>query len=176
MNKYDLKAFLQTTLGPYASSFKETSFDQENQEYLCRDEVTHDVYNFDDFVTTQYDQSHLPASPDAIHIGKKDLYFVEFKNQYARDIDSAQIRKKFSNGTDILKSLLRDFNPRDCRYHFCVVFRNAKKPRYFDSRHIEQNSVRFGLEAVNKEHGSFYDQILTEELDFFVREFKQLTC
>ena len=45
-----------------------------------------------------------------------------------------------------------------------------------DSRHIEQNVVRFGLDKLNNELGGFYDHVVTESLDFYVEQFKDLKC
>ncbi|NYT63367.1 hypothetical protein H0A66_13690 [Alcaligenaceae bacterium] len=176
MNRYDLQEYLQQELQPYCSSFYDTSFDKENKKHLCSDQTTENVYDFDRYIAEKHDGSNLPASPDAIFIGKKDLYFVEFKNQYATDIKSTQIKRKFEKGTQILKNMLKNFTPKDCRYYFCVVFRKDRTPRYFDSSHIEKSSVRFDLEDTNKEQGQFYDQIITEDIAFFSSQFTQLKC
>ncbi len=175
MNKYSLKQHLAQELGPHVSTFKETSLDDANNVQLCSDETTAEVYDFDAYVRARGDDP-IPASPDAIHAGHKDLYFVEFKNQRISDIDTAQMKRKFAAGTEILKELLKDFSPKDCRYHFCVVLKNQPKSRYMDSSHIEQNVVRFGLDALNQELGDFYDHVVTESLDFYVEKFKELKC
>lgn len=176
MNKYNLREYLHKELGPYQSSLYETSFDKENNEHLCSDKEASNVYDFDQYVAATCDPKKLPASPDTIFIGHKNLYFVEFKNQRANKIDSAEIKRKFSKGTEILQNLLNVFTPRDCKYHFCVVFRAEKAPKYFNPRPIEQNAVRFGLEEINIKYDRFYDQIITEDISFFKKEFKQLHC
>ncbi len=173
MNRYSLKQHLAQELGPFSSTFKDTSFDSANKKYLCNDEVTGGVYDFDAYVRAR-GMSPIPASPDAIYTGSKDLYFVEFKNQSAPD--TAQMQRKFERGTEILKELLQDFSAKDCRYHFCVVMKNLSKPRFMDSRHIEQNVVRFGLNELNQKLGGFYDHVVTESLDFYLKEFKELQC
>jgi len=175
MNKYNVRNYLSQKLRGFASTFKATSFDNANGEYLCNDQVTGEVYDFDAYVLHCGIQP-IPASPDAIYTGSKDIYFVEFKNQRASDIDKAQMQRKFESGTMILKSLLENFTARDCRYHFCVVMKNQPRPRFMDYRHIEKNVVRFGLEELNEKMGRFYDNIVTENLDFYVEEFKELRC
>lgn len=175
MNKYSLKAHLAQELGPFVSNFKATSFDDANREHLCSDEATAEVYDFDAYVRAQ-GAYPIPASPDAIYAGSKDLYFVEFKNQRASEIDKAQMQRKFEAGTKLLKDLLRDFAARDCRYHFCVVMKNQPRSKYMDSRHIEQNVVKFELEKLNQTLGGFYDHVVTESLDFYVDKFKALQC
>ena len=175
MNKYSLKAHLQKELSPFASTLKATSFDSANQEHLCQDEYTSEVYDFDTYVKER--QPHpTPASPDAICLGHKAFYFIEFKNQYAASVDKQQLRQKFLSGTEILKALLDGFSPKDCQYHFCVVLKKQEKPRYMDFRHIENNGVRFDLDRINHAHGNFYDHIITESLDFYIKTFKQLQC
>jgi hypothetical protein len=175
MNKYSLRQHLAQELGPHVSTFKETSLDDANNVHLCSDETTAEVYDFDAYVRARGDD-RIPASPDAIHAGHKDLYFVEFKNQRISDIDTAQMKRKFAAGTEILKELLKDFSPKDCRYHFCVVLKNQPRSRYMDFRHIEQNVVRFGLDELNNELGGFYDHVVTESLDFYMDQFKELQC
>lgn len=175
MNKYSLREHLQQALEPFASTLKDTSLDKENNVHLCQDEVTPQVYDFDKYVGTRCPHP-IPASPDAIHIGGKDLYFVEFKNQRPADVDKAQMQRKFEAGTGILKDLLKDFSAKDCRYHFCVVMKNQPRPRFMDFRHIEQSAVRFGLDALNQKLGGFYDHVVTESLDFYVDKFRALQC
>lgn len=175
MNKYSLRQHLAQELGPHLSTFKATSFDEENNVHLCSDETTEEVYDFDAYVRA-LGVKPIPASPDAIHAGSKDFYFVEFKNQRSSDIDKAQIQRKFEAGTDILKELLQDFSAKDCRYHFCVVMKNQPRSRYMDFRHIEQSVVRFELDKLNQKLGGFYDHVVTESLDFYVKQFKALQC
>lgn len=175
MNKYSLKAHLKETLAPFASTFKATSYDKEHKQHLCSDASTPNVYDFDAYVKKRSTYP-IPASPDAIHLGSKDLYFVEFKNQRAADVDKEQMQRKFQAGTSILKRLLQEFKARDCQYHFCVVFKNQPKPRYMDFRHVENNVVRFGLDELNQQLGGFYDHVVTESLDFYIQEFDALEC
>ncbi|WAC71372.1 hypothetical protein OU995_17490 [Roseateles sp. SL47] len=175
MNKYSLKQHLAQALGPYSSTFKATSLDVANGQHLCSDEATAEVYDFDAYVRAQ-SAAPIPASPDAIQAGHKDLYFVEFKNQRTSDIDKAQMQRKFEAGTELLKGLLKDFSARDCRYHFCVVMKNQARARFMDFRHIEQSAVKFGLDELNSRLGGFYDHVVTESLDFYVDNFKALQC
>jgi hypothetical protein len=175
MNKYSLRQTLAQELGPHLSTFKATSFDDANNEHLCSDETTGEVYDFDAYVQAR-GADPIPASPDAIHVGSKDFYFVEFKNQRASDIDKVQMQRKFEAGTEILNALLQDFSSRDCRYHFCVVMKNQPRSRFMDFRHIERNVVRFGLDEFNQRLGGFYDHVVTESLDFYVENFKALQC
>ncbi len=175
MNKYSLKAHLRRELDAFESTLKDTSYDDANQQYVCHDKTTPDVYDFDRYVRERCEYP-FPASPDAIHIGHKDLYFVEFKNETAAQVDGAQIRRKFEAGAGILQSLLQGFGAKDCQYHFCVVFKEQTRPRWMDFRHLENTAVKFGLQELNQQLGDFYDHVVTESLDFYVKEFKELAC
>lgn len=176
MNKYCIKEFLADTLKNHVSTLKETSFDKTNGEYLCEDEKLEVIYDFDSYVRQNFDQELLPASPDAIYIGNKKLYFIEFKNQIPTDIDKSQMKRKFESGTKILmERLLESFSPKDVEYVFCVVY---KKPRakYFNPYAIESNIPKFGLKEKNDELGNFYSKIITEPVEFYKEEFTQLDC
>ena len=175
MNKYSLKVHLQQDLKHFASTLKATSFDDANQQHLCNDEATPDVYDFDGYVKACCAHP-TPASPDAIHIGSKDLYFVEFKNEIAADVDGEQMRRKFKTGTGILQNLLKDFGAKDCQYHFCVVLKDQHRPRWMDFRHVVNSAIKFGLQELNQTLDCFYDHVVTENLEFYVKEFKALQC
>ena len=87
MNKYKLEDFLKDVLAKHQSTFKVTSYDIKNNHYLCSDTVTNPVFDFDSYVEANFEHRKLPASPDAIYIGDKKLYFVEFKNQKAKSLN-----------------------------------------------------------------------------------------
>ncbi|WP_418187354.1 hypothetical protein ACNSOP_09870 [Aliarcobacter lanthieri] len=176
MSKYNIKEFLEDKLKCYKSTFKDTSYDDTNDRYLCSDEVSSDVYDFDKYVEDNFDKSKLPSSPDAIYIGKKQLYFIEFKYQKASDIDSKEIKSKFEKGTNILKEMLKEFIPKDNKFIFCVVFENQNRPKHFDFRHFQSSSIKFGLDESNKKLQNFYDHIITEDVNFYKDNFNELTC
>lgn len=102
--------------------------------------------------------------------------FIKFKYQKASYIESKEIKSKFEKGTNILKDMLEKFTPKDNVFIFCVVFENQKRSKYFDSRHIETNSIKFGLDELNKNLGGFYDNIITQDIDFYKNNFKKLIC
>lgn len=175
MSKYNIQTFLKSRLQPYASSLHATSYDTANQQHLCQDELTPNVYDFDAYVKNNHPHHRLPASPDAIFLGTKKLYFIEFKNQLPENIDNTQLKAKFASGTNILKTLLTEFIPRDVEYIFCVVYQ-TKRSRYFNPEHIESNITRFGLDKKNVELGGFYSTIIAENVDFYKNNFQQLEC
>lgn len=175
MNKYNIKEFLHETLKNHLSSLHKTSFDSDNQEYLCNDKTTANVYDFDSYVASKSSGIKLPASPDAILVGDKKLYFIEFKNQIPSKIDKENMRNKFKAGTAILKDLLKDFTPKDVKFVFCIVHKSEYK-RFFNSSYIEALPARFGLEEENKKSDNFYSEIIGENIDYYKNKFKQLKC
>jgi len=175
MNKYSLRQHLAHELGSHLSTFKATSFDDANDVHLCSDDTTGEVYDFDAYVRARGGKP-IPASPDAIHAGSKDFYFVEFKNQRSSDIDKTQMQRKFVAGTELLKELLQNFSAKDCRYHFCVVMKNQPRSRFMDFRHIERSVINFGIDELNQKIGGFYDHVVTESLNFYINQFKSLRC
>ena len=84
MNKENWADYLASVLEDCESTFKQTSVDnsdKNNLKYLCHNTRTKKVYDFDKYVKKQNLKSNRPASPDALYLGDKKLYFVEFKNQ-----------------------------------------------------------------------------------------------
>lgn len=179
MNKYCINDVLSNQLASYRTTLQQASYDDKNQVYLCSNRQLTDVYDFDAYVRDKYDRSNLPASPDAIYVGHKKVYFIEFKNQYMRDIDPSNIKNKFRKGTMILsEGLLANFSPRDIEYIFCVVSKDQRQTSavYFDSSHIEDNIIRFGLDDENQTLGGFYSTIITQPLSFYKEGFKEISC
>lgn len=71
MNRFNLKDVLQSALTGHESSFRQTSYDNAKKQYLCQDQKTSDVYDFDGYAQANFPEHRLPASPDAIHIDRK---------------------------------------------------------------------------------------------------------
>lgn len=171
-----IENFIKTTLLNYKSTLKETSLDDrggQTKNYLCQDTTT-EVFNFDKYVLDKIGHP-LPASPDAIYVGNNKIYFVEFKNQPLQNIDTNNIKNKFNSGTQILKDLLSAFLPSDIEFLFCVVYQPTHH-RYFNPMSIISNTVRFGLENENIANGNFYSKIITQDVDFYKNNFRQLNC
>lgn len=175
-NRYRLDFFLMREFDSYRSTLKETSLDLTNNEYLCEDESLNNVFDFDAYVKAKFGNiDALPASPDAICLGPKDLYFVEFKNQEWSRVNKPQIERKFRDGTQILKNLLSTFTPRDNRYCFCVVHKRDTSTRAYH-RNIQASQERYSFDAINEELGNFYDEIIVQDIDFYKQKFSQLAC
>ena len=69
MSKYNLKEFLEDKLKEHKSTFKNTSYDDTNNRYLCSDETTLNVYDFDKYIKENFDKSKLPF---AVEITSKE--------------------------------------------------------------------------------------------------------
>lgn len=171
-----IENFIKTTLLNYKSTFKETSLDDrggQTKNYLCQDTTT-EVFDFDKYVLDKIGHP-LPASPDAIYIGNNKIYFVEFKNQPLKNINEDNIKNKFNSGTQVLKDLLKDFLPSEIEFLFCVVYQPTHH-KYFNPMPIISNTTRFGLKNENNNNGSFYSEIITQDVDFYKKNFGQLNC
>ena len=111
------------------STFKETSFDDENNVYLCTD-TSQDVLNFDKLIEDKYPNPYLrPKSFDAIYQFGNVLYLVEFKNQKPSQIDNNAIVQKLNDGKKELDTFLTKLNiqKRDYSFKYCVVYKNCNK-------------------------------------------------
>jgi hypothetical protein len=175
MSNKDIKNHLQETFTEYLDTLKNTSHDDKNDVYLCTDETLEPVYNFDEYIKIN-NNSPLPASPDAIYLGTKFFYFIEFKNSPLSNIKKKKIKDKFNSGTNILKDILLDYLPQyNFQFIFCVVYKPAES-RYFNPTPIESNIIRFGLDEENKNNDNFYNKIITEDLNFYMNNFSMLRC
>jgi len=165
----DASSIFLSKFKSFISTLKETSFDKNNQVYLCNDEIQK-VYDFDEIIKKLYPLKQ-PASYDALVIDNKNIYCIEFKNQKANIIkkDSAQIQKKLLNGKEALKNIFLQYNMgiKDYNFIYCVAYKNnTDKWR----RKIERNRIQFGLEEYK---GKYFDEIYTNDIQFFTNEYKK---
>lgn len=180
VNKYSIKENLKLVLHEYVADLKTTSYDTQNDEYLCADTTAQPVYNFDEYVQDALREDPQPASPDAIVIGNKKLYFVEFKNQLPSNIDKKRIKNKFVAGTRILQDILKDIKVKDCEMIFCVVHKTSRhaqtRPRSFGANHLYDSSLRSLLQKWNANLDNFYGTIVVDNVDFYKETHPQLKC
>lgn len=159
-SKYEYNECLDT--------LKETSKDTQNNEYLCQSDML--VYDFDCIVKKLYPQKQ-PASYDSLMIdeNRKIVYCIEFKNQIPSAIKNQNIVKKLTNGKEILDTICDNDNvqKRDYRFIYCVVHK-ATKTRY--KNHISDREIKFELQQYK---GTYFDDIVTNNIDFFKNEFNK---
>jgi len=155
------------------STFKETSFNDNNGIYLCYDE-TQSVINFDKIIESKYPDSNLrPKSFDALYAYHELLFCIEFKNQKPSQIDNREIQDKLASGKDELVKLFRELNIQINKYSlvYCVVYKKCIEPRDRYKCGIDKNKVLFGLEKYQKQ--GFVKKVYTQSVDFFTKEFKK---
>ena len=155
----------------YLSTFKETSFDNNNNTYLCKDE-THDVINFDKLIQVRYpDSNKRPKSFDAVYIHEDIIFCIEFKNQ--KKPDKKEVEEKLLNGKKELESILSDLNiaKNNYKFIFCLVY-NKFVP--IEQRYKRGLYKSLSFEFLNQyKDNSFIDDVYTEDIDFFSRQFKK---
>ena len=149
-------------------SLKETSKDKEHNEYLCQSSM--EVYDFDCIVKKLY-PSKQPSSYDSLIIDedKKMVYCIEFKNQIPSQINNANIKKKLTNGKDVLDNICSNDNvqKKDYQFIYCVVHK-AVQNRYGNP--LVDRETKFGLKAYEESH---FDKIVTNDINFFKNEFRK---
>ena len=163
----------QQEYGQFKSTFKETSFDDNNKVYLCNDE-RQNVINFDSILEFKYPDSNLrPKSFDALYVYNDLLFCIEFKNQKPSQIDNREIQDKILSGKAELVKLFQELNIQmnDYRFVYCVVYKKCIEPRDRYKCGIDKNKVLFGLEKYEEQ--GFVKKVYTQSVDFFTKEFKK---
>ena len=165
----------------YKSTFKETSFDSNNSEYLCSDEMQ-EIINFDSIIENKYPNSNLrPQSFDALYVyeASNQIFMIEFKNE--NKPNKNDIENKMIAGKCELDSMLQDLNiaSKNYQFIFCLVY-NQFKPKHERHKRGLYKSIRFEFLNKYKKNGVIHD-IFTENVDFFTKQFnkisnKELTC
>lgn len=169
------------TYQSFQSTFKETSFDSDNNQYLCTDESCK-VINFDEIIEEKYPDSNTrPKSFDALYVYENIVFCIEFKNQKPSQIINQDIREKLTEGKTELDTLLQTLHIQSNNYNFvyCVAYKKCIEPRDRYKCGIEKGKVLFGLEQYK--HQGLVKEIFTDNVDFFTKEFrkqfkKELAC
>ncbi len=155
--------------GQYSSTFKETSYDDKKNIFLCTD-TTQDVLNFDIMIKDKYKGiRERPKSFDALYKMDNTLYLVEFKNQLPSQInrDKISIQRKLVEGKKELDMFLAICNiqKNDYKFKFCVVYKNFRKPYDGYKRGIAKHIIEFGL----KKHSNLVNGIKTDSVLIFTQ-------
>jgi len=149
-------------------SLKETSKDKENKEYLCQSPML--VYDFDCMVKKLYPQKQ-PSSYDSLIVdeSKKIVYCIEFKNQFPSAINNANIKKKLTNGKEVLDNICTNENvqKKDYKFIYCVIHKPPKN-RYGNP--MTDRETKFELKAYKN---TYFDDIVTNDINFFKMQFKK---
>jgi len=149
-------------------SLKETSKDSENNEYLCQSSM--EVYDFDCVVKKLYPQKQ-PSSYDSLIVdeNRKIVYCIEFKNQIPSQINNANIKKKLTNGREVLDNICSTENvqKKDYQFIYCVVHKPAHN-RYGNP--LVDREIKFELKSYKD---TYFDKIVTNDINFFKNEFRK---
>ncbi len=166
----DINEFLKK-YSKYKTTFKATSYDNNNDISLCTDEQNENI-DFDKIIADIYPNSKVyrPNSFDSIYINGNDIYCIEFKNE--NKPDKEWIEKKLVNGKKELDKLLEDLNIQKDNYNFifCLVY-NIYKPKYARwKRGILAYPIKIYLDKYKED--KIIDDIFTEDIEFFSNQFK----
>jgi len=168
----DINQF-QKEYSQYQSTFKETSYDDNNSIYLCKDK-SQIVINFDKILQSKYpDSNQRPKSFDALYIYNNLIFCIEFKNQKPSQIDNLEVKDKLLDGKNELIKLFQELNIqlKDYDFVYCVVYKRCLEPRDRYKCGIDKGRVLFGLEKYEKQ--GFIKKVYTQDIDFFTKEFKK---
>lgn len=176
----DINQFIHTYQS-FKSTFKTTSFDSDNGEYLCNDE-RQKVINFDKLLEEKYpDSNSRPKSFDALYIHDNIIFCIEFKNQKPSQIINQSICEKLTDGKSELDTLLQALNIQvnDYDFVYCVAYKKCIEPRDRYKCGVGKGKVLFGLEKYKE--NALVKEIFTDNVDFFTKEFrkqfkKELVC
>lgn len=91
----------------YLDTLKNTSYDKNNQEYLCLKEDK--VINFEK-LSLELNNNKGIKRIDALFCKENKLFLVEFKNQKPHYIEAKEIIKKFEDSINLLKDLFKNIN------------------------------------------------------------------
>ena len=163
----ELKYVLDTKFEKYLETFKNTSYDKENNEYICEDE-SRLVYDFDKIKEDKYIKH--PSSFDVLLIQDEKVFCVEFKNMKYSQVNNKNVTKKLLCGKEILEDILKENNvaKKDYKFFYCVAY-STKADRW--KRGVLKNEIQFGLEAYKPE---IFDDIFTNDVEFFKNEYKKI--
>ncbi len=172
----DISQFIRD-YSSYKSTFKITSFDDENKVNLCTDE-SQEVINFDQIISIKYpDSNKRPKSFDALYIDNSDIYCIEFKNQKPSQLNKnkIEIKEKLKDGKTELDILLGELNISKDDYNFiyCVCYKNCTEPKDRYKCGVAKGAIQFDLEQY-KEKG-IVKAIYTNNVNFFTELFQKKT-
>ena len=167
----DIKEFIKE-YSSYQTTFKVTSYDDNNDECLCNDESVLNI-NFDKIIADMYPNSKefRPKTFDSIYINDDTIYCIEFKNE--NKPNKKDLEEKLVDGKNELDKLFSKLNIQKDNYKFifCLVYK-IHKPR-FDR--YKSGIANYPINAYLKKHkeSRFIDDIFTEDVEFFSKKFRQ---
>ena len=158
----------------FIETFKETSIDDHDKNiepsYLCND-TTQKVLNFDKIIEDRYGKKN-PKSFDGIFIDNENIYCIEFKNQFPKNIKNKDIKEKIIHGKQELIKFMQELNINIKEYNFIyvVVYKECKNDYEKHKCGIGSKKIKFELDKLIED--GFVKDVFTQDVTFFTRAFK----
>lgn len=166
----DINEFIKK-YSKYSTSFKETSFDSENNKSLCLDEQNENI-NFDEIIAEIYPNSfeYRPKSFDSIYVDGNNIYCIEFKNE--ANPNKKELEQKLVDGKRELDKIFMELNiqRKDYKYIFCLVYNKYKPREERFKRGMQSYLITMYLQKYKE--NKIIDDIFTEDVSFFTAQFK----
>jgi len=170
----DITRFMEE-YSAYKSTFKMTSFDNDNGVSLCPDE-RQVVINFDKLIEERYPRAtNRPKSFDALYIDNADIYCIEFKNQKPTLLNCADIKGKLESGKRELDTFLDtlEIPQDDYNFIYCICYQNWREPRDRYKYGIIKSAIQFDVEQYQEQ--GFVKEIYTNDVLFFTKQLQRKT-
>lgn len=128
----------------YEDTLKNTSYDKDNDEYLCSKE--NKVINFDT-LSLKFNKEKGKKRVDALFEKNKELFLVEFKNQKQSDIKKEDISSKFKDSLNLLERLFNELNLSFRDFEICLYLAMKDVKVYGYKRHCIGQEIECRLQA-----------------------------
>lgn len=156
----------------YEDTLKNTSYDKDNDEYLCSKE--NKVINFDT-LSLKFNKEKGKKRVDALFEKNKELFLVEFKNQKQSDIDKEDIKGKFKDSLNLLERLFNELNLsfRDFEIHLYLVMEEASGSGVYKA-HFSGTKFKHAIKADKEDNFLEKFVIKCDPKQFFLPIYKKI--
>ncbi|CAM3544206.1 hypothetical protein HEGA106846_03755 [Helicobacter ganmani] len=140
-------SLLKSFFDSYGVTLKETSYDKENENFLCQSQEK--VISFDKYMQSKREK--YKKSFDALYFKNDTIYCVEFKNQKHSEISSQEIKNKYIDGLSELDKVFKSKNLKtsDYKFYLYVVFKNPSNDGAMTQyrKRFKEEEIDLGLRA-----------------------------
>lgn len=166
-----IMTYFESTYGSYKKSFRDISYDTENDVYLVSSVVN--AFDFDDIVKCMCTGENVSRSPDGLIFKDDRVLFYEFKNSACNGTkQKVGLKLKAIEGLLKFYNIIKNIYPeisysclQNLPIEYYLVYSNEKNPsrskegihRHMQHLASEEPRVRFGLERMKE----YYDQVAT---------------
>ncbi|MCW1360034.1 hypothetical protein [Campylobacter sp. CCS1377] len=129
----------------YEDTLKNTSYDKENDKYLCLKENR--VINFEN-LSLSLETNKGVKKVDALFCQTNNVFLVEFKNQKQSNVDKQEIIQKFKDSIILLKKLFKENNIAFKNYiiYLYLVIKDGNNSQIYKKRQIG-NEIEYAMKA-----------------------------